>query len=268
MLRLLSTDFDGTLFAEFENPAIPPSVQTAIGTLQARGAKWVINTGRDLSSLMEALARAHIAVAPDFLVLVEREIYQREDSSYVGLADWNARCARLHAEIFAGVQPDLPRLTAWVNRRGRATVYADCYSPFCVIAGNLGEADSIHDFLTDYSRSLPGLAVMRNDVYMRLCHAEFNKGTALTEISRLLNLNPEVVFAAGDHLNDLPMLDTARARWLAAPANAIPQVKAAVRRQGGHVSDLPHGDGVAEALEFFLEGATAGALPGNAPACR
>ena len=55
-IRLISTDFDGTIFTEFENPPIPDSVQELIGDLQSRGAKWVINTGRDMSSLMEALA--------------------------------------------------------------------------------------------------------------------------------------------------------------------------------------------------------------------
>src|ERR1019366_9106863 len=58
-IRLISTDFDGTLFAEFESPPIPEPVQELIGELQSRGAKWGINTGRDMSSLMEALARAH-----------------------------------------------------------------------------------------------------------------------------------------------------------------------------------------------------------------
>src|SRR5947208_5770931 len=74
-IKLISTDFDGTLFAEFENPPIPKSVESLIGDLQARGAKWVINTGRDMSSLMEALGRARISIQPDYLVLVEREIY-------------------------------------------------------------------------------------------------------------------------------------------------------------------------------------------------
>src|ERR1035441_10687107 len=83
-IKLISTDFDGTLFAEFENPPIPETVQKLIGDLQARGAKWVINTGRDMSSLMEALGRSGIAVEPDYLVLVEREIYCHDESQYLG----------------------------------------------------------------------------------------------------------------------------------------------------------------------------------------
>src|SRR5512141_72396 len=99
-IKLISTDFDGTLFAEFENPPIPESVQRWIGQLQRRGAKWVINTGRDMSSLMEALGRSGIAVEPDYLVLVEREIHRHHQSQYVGLEEWNTACQRAHAEVF------------------------------------------------------------------------------------------------------------------------------------------------------------------------
>ena len=96
-IKLISTDFDGTLFAEFENPPIPIELQAQIAELQARGVKWVINTGRDMSSLMEALGRAGISIEPDYLVLVEREIHFHQDSQYVGLEEWNGACTRAHA---------------------------------------------------------------------------------------------------------------------------------------------------------------------------
>ena len=251
-IKLISTDFDGTLFAEFENPPIPEPVQKLIGDLQARGAKWVINTGRDMSSLMEALARSGIPVEPDYLVLVEREIYCHTDSQYLALDDWNAACTHSHAEVFARVRADLPRIVAWISARFHARLYEDSYSPFCLIAGNSGDAEVIHDYLTEYCRGIPQLTLVRNDVYARFSHVAFNKGTALAELTRRLGLTPEAVFAAGDQLNDLPMLNRRYARWLAAPDNAIEPVKQAVREQGGHVSDLSHGNGVAEGLEACL----------------
>jgi len=257
-IKLISTDFDGTLFAEFESPPIPEPVQQLIGDLQSRGAKWVINTGRDMSSLMEALARSRITVEPDYLVLVEREIYCHSDSQYLSLEEWNAACARAHAELFARVRADLPRIVAWINARFHARLYEDAYSPFCLIAGNNGDADVIHAYLTDYCRGIPGLTLVRNDVYARFSHEAFNKGTALAEITRRLNLGPEAVFAAGDQLNDLPMLSRQYARWLAAPENAVKPVKQAVREQQGFVSESPHGNGVAEALKFYLNGAQQG----------
>src|SRR5437879_4562130 len=148
-IKLLSTDFDGTLFAEFEDPPIPLELQQLIAELQKRGAKWVINTGRDMASLMEALGRAGVEIEPDYLVLVEREIHVHQDS-------------------------------------------------------------------------------------------------------RRLSLGREAVFAAGDHLNDLPMLSRQYAQYLAAPANAVEAVKEAVREQNGFVSLLARGEGVADAIKHYL----------------
>jgi HAD superfamily hydrolase (TIGR01484 family) len=255
-IKLISTDFDGTLFAEFESPPVPLALQQMIHELQERGARWVINTGRDLSSLMESLGRARLRVKPDFLVVVEREIYINRDSQYVESSEWNSACSEAHRQLFLRVQPDLPRLAEWVRKRFKATLYEDSYSPFCFIAESVRDADAIYAYLNEYCREVPELTVVRNDVYARFSHRNFNKGSALSEIGRLLKVTADETFAAGDHFNDLPMLSVNHARWLAAPANAIDVVQKSVRRQNGYVSRHPHGLGVADALEFCLKRAT------------
>lgn len=255
--QLISLDFDGTLFAEFENPPIPHSLQELLADLQRRGVKWAINTGRELSSLMEALGRAAIAVEPDFLVLVEREIHLHENSRYVALDEWNHACAQAHAELFLRLQPHLPRLVEWITKRFHTSIYEDAYSPLCLIAGNNGDMDTIHEYLDEFCTSFPGLCVVRNDVYARFSHIGYNKGTALAHLTQRLNLKPDQVFAAGDHLNDLPMLSRQYARFLAAPANAVPSVKEALRRQQGYLSAQAHGLGVAEAIKYYLAGGAA-----------
>jgi HAD superfamily hydrolase (TIGR01484 family) len=247
-IKLISTDFDGTIFSEFENPPIPEKLQQLIGELQSRGTKWVINTGREMASLMEALARARISIEPDYLILVEREIHSHDGVRYVGLEPWNAGCSKAHEELFARVRADLPQLTEWINARFHATVYEDPYSPFCLIAGNNHEADKIHAYLDAYCRSVPELTVVRNDVYARFSHVAYNKGTALAELTRRLGISPAQVFAVGDHLNDLPMLSRTYAHWLAAPQNAMEPVKELVRQQNGFISALERGEGVIEAL--------------------
>ena len=251
-IKLISTDFDGTLFSEFEDPPIPLELQQIIGDLQTQGAKWVINTGREMASLMESLARAKIGIEPDYLILVEREIYCHEESSYVGVEEWNGGCTKAHADLFARIKSDLPRIVAWISARFHARIYEDPYSPFCLIAGNNGDADVIHRFLDDYTRTVPSLVVVRNDVYARFSHVAYNKGTALAELTRRLGFQRDQVFATGDHLNDLPMLSLEYARWLAAPSNAIEEVKAIVRQQNGYVSKLSHGNGVADAIKSYV----------------
>jgi HAD superfamily hydrolase (TIGR01484 family) len=252
-IKLISTDFDGTIFAEFENPPIPEKLHRLIGDLQSRGAKWVINTGRDMSGLMEALGRSHIPIQPDYLILVEREIHVHDGVRYAGLAEWNSTCARAHEELFALVRPDLPKLIEWVNERFHATVYEDPYSPFCLIAGNNEDANVIHAFLNNYCRRIPNLVVVRNDIYARFSHSAYNKGTALAELGRRLGISASEIFAAGDHLNDLPMLSRSFAHCLGAPQNAIEIVKTTLREQSGFISERFHGNGTADALEYWLK---------------
>lgn len=258
-LKLISTDFDGTLLSGYDHPVIPERFTSLIARLQSRGIKWAINTGRDMSSLMETLARSNVPVQPDFLVLVEREIYKHDGVRYAPVEQWNTACTRDHERLFERIRPEMPGLMSWVNDRFRATVYEDVWSPFCLIAGNNDDADLIHARLDELTRRHPELAVVRNDVYARFSHVDYNKGTALAELSRMLGLKADEVLTAGDHLNDLPMMRTEFARCLVAPANAIPQVKEVVRRQGGFVSEQVAGVGVAEGIEHFMsEGGSLG----------
>lgn len=251
-VKLISTDFDGTLHAEHEDPPVPNDLQDLIAGLQARGAKWVINTGRDLSSLMETLGRARLRIKPDYVVVVEREIYCHHEARYTDLHEWNEKCRQMHAELFARVRPDVPRLTEWVNQRRRATVYEDAYSPFCIIAEHNAEMDAIQEMMDTYAAGVPGLTSVRNDVYARFSHVEFNKGTALAELGRLLGVTAEQTLAAGDHYNDVPMLSGVYARCIVCPDNAIPPIKELVRKNNGYISHQPWGHGVARGLEHYL----------------
>jgi hydroxymethylpyrimidine pyrophosphatase-like HAD family hydrolase len=260
-IKLISTDFDGTLHAEFENPPVPHDLQELIADLQRQGAKWVINTGRDLTSVMEGIARARLSIRPDYLVVVEREIHLLDGLHYIPCGGWNDACASDHAGLFARIRPDVPDLFSWVEKHYPANVYEDPWSPFCLIARCNEDADAIMQFLQEYATGVPELTVVRNDVYARFSHTKYNKGTALAEIARQLGIGREHVFAAGDHLNDLPMLSTQFAQCLVAPDNAVPEVKELVRGQKGYVSHQPWGHGVARGLEHYLQNGTAGSSP-------
>jgi hydroxymethylpyrimidine pyrophosphatase-like HAD family hydrolase len=185
-------------------------------------------------------------------VLVEREIYYHDRASYIAHEAWNRHCAADHAELFIRVRPHLPELVGWVNGHFTATVYEDPWSPFCLIAGNNADADAIHARMEDLCRTVPQLTVVRNDVYARFAHSSYDKGKGLAEIARRWNIATDNIFAAGDHLNDLPMLDPQYARWLATPANGIACVKERVRQHGGFVSRRYEGNGIADALEAIL----------------
>ena len=251
-LKLLSTDFDGTLHSDYELPAVPKALQERIGELQAAGVAWCINTGRDLTGLMEGLARARLSVRPDYLVTVEREIYIHQDHEYLSHREWNERCAAEQEELFERVRSSLPKLVAQINEQFDADIYEDAYSPFCLIARDNDQCDAIQTQTEKFLADWDDLDFVRNDIYARLSHTAYNKGSALEEVARLAGVDHNQTLAAGDHLNDLPMLDPSRARWLTTQHNAIGQVKTHVQNHGGFVSEHPCGRGLLEGIEWAL----------------
>ena len=248
-VKLVSTDFDGTIFDEFAEDPVAVEFQELIAEFQADGGVWVINTGRDQASLLEELARRRVRVRPDYLVVVEREIYKLAGRAYQSLEDWNRTCSLRHQDLARDLAGELPAIAAWIRTHTSASVFSDNYSPLAVVATSNAEMDAIGVRIGELSRLRPEAAWMRNDVYARLCHADYSKGSALLEIQRILNLDPGVVFAMGDHLNDLAMLDPKIARYFAVPKNAVPQVIARMQELGGRISEYPCGHAVANELE-------------------
>ena len=124
--------------------------------------------------------------------------------------------------------------------------------PIGLIASSEEEMDRVTDFIEKARQKQPKFNYQRNTVYLRFCHADYHKGAALAELARLIGISRENIFAAGDHHNDISMLDGKVAALPACPANAIPEVKNAVHAAGGYVAKREHGAGVHEALKHFL----------------
>ena len=113
------------------------------------------------------------------------------------------------------------------------------------------QMDEVCLFLERERIRVPGFNFMRNTIYLRFCHEAYSKGTALGELARLTGIPREEIFAAGDHYNDLPMLDGRFAQWVACSGNAVASVKAAVTEAGGYVAKGECSAGIVEALHHF-----------------
>ena len=253
-LQLVCTDFDGTIHTDLESPAVAQDFQELIGGLQSQGVRWVVNTGRGLADLLREMARSKLNVAPDYLVVVEREIYRREGDRYVAHTAWNERCTRTHEDLFARLRPELPAWFEWVNGNFVAEVYEDPWSPFCLVAASPSDAVEIVEQVELRCRAWPDVTVVANHIYARLSHVDYHKGSALREVATLCGAQPAGTFIAGDHWNDLPMLRRDLGRWLVAPVNAMPEVKVAVEAAGGWVIGERAGRAVAEGLRRVIAG--------------
>ncbi|HEX4696834.1 MAG TPA: HAD-IIB family hydrolase [Candidatus Udaeobacter sp.] len=253
-IKLLSIDFDGTLVSRVSEPVLDAQCMEVIGELRNAGAVWAINTGRSVDLLESGLIDFAFPLRPDFILTTERDVFRpgQNGGEWEPFGDWNARCARHHAELFSSANAVLAEVVDFVTRETKARLIYDVDRLEGLIAESEDEMERITSFIEQARAGHPKLDYQRNTVYLRFCHADYHKGAALAELARLLAIPRENIFAAGDHHNDVSMLDGKVAGMPSCPANAIAEVQHAVRGAGGYVAQRNHGAGVHEALMHFV----------------
>jgi hypothetical protein len=257
-IRLLSIDFDGTMVSRVSEPVLDAECMELIRELQREGAAWAINTGRSVDLLESGLADFEVPIRPDFILTTEREVFRpgSNGEKWEPFGDWNARCARDHAELFSSAQSVLAEVVDFVAHKTKAQLLYHSEGLEGLRAESEAEMDRIVKFIERARGAKSKFHYQRNTIFLRFCHADYHKGAALAELARLIDIPRENIFAAGDHHNDISMLNGAVAGMPACPANAIAEVRAAVRSAGGYVATREHGAGVYEALKFFLNEST------------
>ena len=252
-IKLLSTDFDGTIVSRVSEPALDRQCMELIREMQNGGALWAINTGRSVDLLQSGLTDFEFPMRPDFILTSERDVFRPSENggAWEAYGDWNDRCARDHRELFSSSQSVLGEVIEFVTQQTKARVIYEPEGPAGLIAASEEEMDRVTEFIEQARTKNPKFNYQRNTVYLRFCHADYHKGAALAELARLIDIPRENIFAAGDHHNDISMLDGKFAAMPSCPANAIPEVKDAVRKAGGYIAQREHGAGVYEALRHF-----------------
>lgn len=252
LIRLISSDFDGTLIGHGSDGRCSRVFAKALETHRERGGLWAVNTGRGLEHAMEGLARFDGPFAPDFLLTNEREVFRRDGTAgWVEHGFWNEECRIRHGALFQSAAKLFKEVERMAVRQGGTTIIYEEKTP----AGLVTASEEIMEFvIAEIDRAaveFPDFSYQRNTVYLRFCHRDYHKGSALAELCRLENIPVSEVFAVGDHFNDIPMLDAKYALMTACPANAIDPVKKQVSLHAGYISGLPWADGVAEALRYY-----------------
>ena len=187
-IRLLSTDFDGTLVAHDSDPVLDPRCMDLIAQLQEEGALWAINTGRNVSLLETGLIDFEFPVHPDFILTSERDVFrpsESESEKWEPFGDWNKRVASDHADLFASAHSILAEVLDFVTHKTKARVLYDRTLPEGLVASDEEEMDRIVRFIDEAKLAHDKFHYQRNTVYLRFCHVDYHKGAALAELSRL-----------------------------------------------------------------------------------
>ena len=253
MIKLLSTDFDGTLINHGQKPPVVPELFVMLKELRAQGVQWAVNTGRTLWHLDEGLKKEfQFPIEPDFAIVEERDVFRRvKDGGWEPFGDWNGQAARDHAEMFHLAEPLLAEVLAFLEMLNGANAIHDHGRFIGAVTTTDADMDRLCVFLDKLRARLPLFSYQRNTIYVRFCHINYSKGTALGELAGKLGIAREHVFAAGDHHNDLAMLDGRFAGFVMCPSNSCEEVKLTVRTAGGYLANGVASAGVVEAMRHF-----------------
>jgi len=251
-IRLLSTDFDGTLIMHPSDGRCGPAFAEAIRRHKAGGGLWAVNTGRSLAHAIEGLEIFGAPVEPDFLLTNEREIFERDSTgTWQPHHEWNLACYRRHDELFERSSDIIESIRSFADGSPHVTLIEEEGRPAGLVTATEDVMHDVAAFIDREAGSLPDFRYQRNTIYLRFCHRDYHKGSSLLALSGHLGIATADVMAAGDHFNDIPMLDGLAARMTCCPSNAIPEVKDVVLRAGGYVAAQEGGAGVAQAWEYF-----------------
>lgn len=254
-IRLLSLDFDGTIldYTE-EGPVLHPAVTGILNELAHRGIAWVANSGRsldELKAIVGASTHRGLTHLPQAFLCLESLIFECRGPMVRPLQSWNDRMIgilrELHTRVRVVLEPRLPEI--------RARFTDEIYLEELYAAFSLREEERMPEELCGQLRvwldGVEGATLTRNGRWVAVHSAHAGKGNILRAYAARAGFDLDEILAVGDHFNDLSMLDGTAAAFVGCPADAIEEVKAAVRTAGGHVAASGGPPGTAEVIRKF-----------------
>lgn len=239
MIKLIFSDMDGTLLTS-ENK-LPAGFDETMAELKKRGVIFCPASGRQYFSLLKTFSK----YVDEFLFLAENGtlVMHREIEIFSSPIDRAAVdrimevteplknilrvwCGKKDAYILR--EQDTAENQAELNKYYTHNAVVDSFAeiddtPIKVamydVAANA--QDNIYAHLSEFYDSLQ--VVLSSDYWVDLMSKGINKGEAVANVQRILNIKPEECAAFGDYLNDCEMIQAVGYSF--AMANAHPDLK-------------------------------------------
>jgi HAD superfamily hydrolase (TIGR01484 family) len=262
-IRLLATDFDGTLLGRLEDLKHIPKFLQSVMALRATGGTWVISTGRSLHRFRAVFKPFSLAgLRPDFLIVEHAFVYSVTAFGYQPHVVWNtqtvfrqwhdrrkaAKFIRRWHKILAQAAP---RTETLHQTRSHVLMRFDSEE----------NAVSAEEILRAQMTGCPHVYAIRQDDTIEMQVAAFDKGLALAELVRHLGLSSRDVLAIGDGDNDICMMEGSVADMTGCPANSGWSVMHAVKERQGHISKSASLAGVLDIIRAYQCGEVCSDVP-------
>ena len=256
-IRLIATDFDGTLFGMDETPADLLAFRELLKRARNEwGACWTIVTGRSRGPAESALRRLLLlGLRPDYIVLEDARIYRLAGGGRLWpFWWWNFQVTRRRRALF---RRSRVQVRAWRQEViDRCPDALDLSRPGIHLWFRCAETEkavAVEAFLRERAAASGKFFVFRWDDEVALFPTAGSKGEALQKLAAVLGIHTADTFAVGDGPNDVSMLDGTAAGLTACVSNAVPAVRDAVRAANGQLATRPGIKGVIEVLTPFLD---------------
>ncbi|MEZ8219902.1 haloacid dehalogenase-like hydrolase [Candidatus Fervidibacteria bacterium JGI MDM2 JNZ-1-D12] len=260
---LIVMDLDSTLLDWSNGMArISESCRQALLKAAESGIFVAVATGRTLREValeLEVHGLKFGEPVPHFVIPLEKYCYRIVKGQPVedeAMARWNRERWEEAKRVIEQIV--LPRAYEWLQ------VLTDVGLPptrwvldtragwFSLVYDTVEQAREAEKLLERLAEPYPELTVNRNFVFVGFIPHNGTKGKAVRFLAEILNIPTERVMTIGDSINDLDMLNGEHGFFPVAVANAEPEIKEAVMKAGGMVTNQPASDGVAEAIEWAL----------------
>lgn len=238
--RLISLDFDGTLWHGENQPPIPKGFFSLMQQWRDRGVRWGINTGRTMDYLMEDWM-LHAPFLPDFICTCERFVYLAGADGFLRpLTSHNAAANAAAALLQQRMQPLLHATLKQIRFSAPQLEWVIAPTdPLSVEAADAATMDELAVLLQPLMAQHPDVSMQRAGRYMRLADSRFNKGTALAHVAEAWQIANEHILIIGDGHNDIDAFSRFPGAFNAAPSDAHPEILTWLHEHGGYISPEP-----------------------------
>lgn len=249
--RLIALDFDGTSAVYEPRMEIHPGLADTLAQLRRCGYGWVLNSDRYTDTLIEIAVLLPPEVRPEAVLSAQRFIHRRNGNGvYEPLQPWNDSRRELHRALWRSIEPFFPE---WQREIEADFTVRDRVVNDVVFACRVpdDENPSLRERMRSYIRPWPTAQLSGNHEWSFILHADFSKARLLEQYCEVCGIEPEKIIAVGDGYNDITMLDATLTPHAGCPADACPEVQAAVRAGGGYVAGSSGPEGTIEVIRFY-----------------
>lgn len=253
-IRLLATDFDGTIFRYGNESHLYATFSEQINAMRADGAKWMVCSGRTLRNLRSASRRLlRLNIKPDYILI--RHWLVMSDFSGLWLPD-----IALTANIFSRRREEARRLSMLVANIVRELhealhrcriVYVERFH-IRIQCRSDEDMDTALRIVEEYRDTSKFVTVGHGGREIDVRYIPYAKATAVTGLAHRFSITPDEVLAIGDGRSDLGMMTEGIAKMIGCPSNGRRDTIQFVSTHGGHIARRESLGGTIDVINAYL----------------